>query len=211
MKLPIYKSDGAAGGEEEFADLPFFEDAKGSQALKEAIVAQAANARQGSASSKTRGEVRGGGKKPWRQKGTGRARHGSIRSPLWVGGGVVFGPRPRDYSKKINRKARLLAFRRALFERAEDGGLRVLESLEVSPAKTRIAKELLDRVAPEGSVLLVDDALPESALLAARNLPRVFIEEAARVSATDLCRFDCIVATRKGLETLSRRASAAAS
>ena len=103
MKLKVFNNDGSANGEGDF-DIPVFEDGKGLQAVKEVVVAQAANIRQGSANTKTRGEVRGGGKKPWRQKGTGRARAGSSRSPIWVGGGVVFGPKPRDYSKKINKK-----------------------------------------------------------------------------------------------------------
>ena len=106
MKLTVFSPDGKTSSERDFAGLPSFEGDKGLQAVKEVIVAINANNRQGTHSTKTRGEVRGGGKKPWRQKGTGRARAGSIRSPLWVGGGVVFGPKPRDYSKKVNSKVR---------------------------------------------------------------------------------------------------------
>ena len=119
MKLTVFSSDGKTSSEKDFADIPTFEGDRGLQAVKEVIVAINANNRQGTHSTKTRGEVRGGGKKPWRQKGTGRARAGSIRSPLWVGGGVVFGPKPRDYSKKINAKVKQLAFSRALFDRAD--------------------------------------------------------------------------------------------
>ena len=126
MKLTVFSSDGTTSSEQEFAGLPVFEGDKGLQAVKEVIVAINANNRQGTHSTKTRGEVRGGGKKPWRQKGTGRARAGSIRSPLWVGGGVVFGPKPRDYSKKINAKVKALAFSRALFDRATAGDLDVI-------------------------------------------------------------------------------------
>ena len=104
MKLVVFSSDGKSSSERDFANVPTFEGDKGLQAVKEVIVAINANNRQGTHSTKTRGEVRGGGKKPWRQKGTGRARAGSIRSPLWVGGGVVFGPKPRDYSKKVNAR-----------------------------------------------------------------------------------------------------------
>ena len=119
MKLKVFSPDGASSREQDFDGLPSFEGDRGLQAVKEVIVAINANARLGTHSTKTRGEVRGGGKKPWRQKGTGRARAGSIRSPLWVGGGVLFGPKPRDYSKKINAKVKaLVAFSRALFDRA---------------------------------------------------------------------------------------------
>ena len=119
MKLTVFNSDGTTSSEKDFAGLPVFEGDKGLQAVKEVIVAINANNRQGTHSTKTRGEVRGGGKKPWRQKGTGRARAGSIRSPLWGGGGVVFGPKPRDYSKKINGKVKTLAFSRLGLHRLE--------------------------------------------------------------------------------------------
>ena len=102
MKLKIFSPDGTTSREQEFKNIPTFEGDRGLQAVKEVIVATQANRRQGTHSTKTRGEVRGGGKKPWNQKGSGRARAGSSRSPLWGGGGVVFGPKPRDYSKKIN-------------------------------------------------------------------------------------------------------------
>src|SRR3954471_629852 len=106
MKLTVFSSDGKTSREQEFVGLPTFEGDKGLQAVKEVIVAINANNRLGTHSTKTRGEVSGGGKKPWRQKGTGRACAGSTRSPIWVGGGVVFGPKPRDYSKKINAKVK---------------------------------------------------------------------------------------------------------
>src|ERR1700729_2800052 len=121
MILKIFSPDGTTSREEDFTGLPVFDGDKGLQAVKEVIVATQANRRQGTHSTKTRGEVRGGGKKPWRQKGTGRARAGSSRSPLWGGGGVVFGPKPRDYSKKVNNRVRALAFSRALFDRASAG------------------------------------------------------------------------------------------
>src|SRR5271168_1806739 len=105
--------------------------------VHQALVRQLANARSGSANSKTRAEVRGGGRKPWRQKGTGRARAGSTRSPLWNGGGVVFGPKPRDYSKKINSKVKSLAFKRALFDRANAGEIAVIENFAPPTAKTK--------------------------------------------------------------------------
>lgn len=205
MKLKVYNNDGSPSGESEFDGIPQFEDGKGLQALKETIVAQAAAARQGSANTKTRGEVSGGGKKPWRQKGTGRARAGSTRSPIWVGGGVVFGPRPRDYSKKINKKVRQLAFRRALFERANDGSVHVIESLAI-PGKTKDASKIVRGIAPTGSVLVIDKQFSETSILALRNLGGVDLEEAPYISVTDLSYFKTIIVTRAGLETLLERA-----
>ena len=173
--------------------------------MKEVIVAQAANIRQGSANTKTRGEVRGGGKKPWRQKGTGRARAGSSRSPIWVGGGVVFGPKPRDYSKKINRKVRQLAYNRALFERVNDGSLVVIEELDIAPAKTKVASEIVRRISSEGNTLVVDKSFSETSLRALRNLRGVVLEEASVVSVSDLADFQKIIVTRQAMEELVNR------
>src|SRR5712672_531425 len=148
MKLQVFKSDGTSSTEKDFG-IPTFEGDKGLQAVKEVIVAINANNRQGTHSTKTRGEVRGGGKKPWRQKGTGRARAGSIRSPLWGGGGVVFGPKPRDYSKKINSRVKALAFSRALFDRASAGEISVIEAFVAEPPKTKIVNQVVGRIAPK--------------------------------------------------------------
>src|SRR5213596_4339503 len=116
--------------------------------LFEVVKMQLANRRAGTHSTKTRGEVRGGGKKPWRQKGTGRARAGSIRSPLWSGGGVVFGPKPRDYSKKINAKVKQLAFSRALFDRATAGEIAVIEAFDAKATKTKAMNAVVSLIAP---------------------------------------------------------------
>ncbi len=205
MNLKTFSNDGSESGESEF-DIPVFEDAKGLQALKEVIVAQAANIRQGSANTKTRGEVRGGGKKPWKQKGTGRARAGSNRSPIWVGGGIVFGPKPRDYSKKINKKVRQLAFNRALFERASDGSLLVVEALDIAPAKTKVASDIIRGIAPKGNLLVVDKEFSETSLLAIRNLRGIVCEEASIVSVTDLSDFEKIIITRPAMDILVERA-----
>ncbi|EDY80656.1 ribosomal protein L4/L1 family [Verrucomicrobiia bacterium DG1235] len=206
MKLKLFKNDGSEGGETEVDGLPVFEGDKGLQAVKEVVVAQAANGRQGSASTKTRGEVRGGGKKPWRQKGTGRARAGSNRSPIWVGGGIVFGPRPRDYSKKINKKVKTLAFGRALVDRISDESIVVIDSLDIAPAKTKVAEGLVRGIAPKGKVLVIDKELSDTSVLALRNLVGVDLEEASLVSVTDLCQFKTIIVTRSGLDVLVERA-----
>jgi len=205
MKTKLFNNDGSANGDTEVDGLPVFEGDKGLQAVKEVVVAQAANARQGSANTKTRGEVRGGGKKPWRQKGTGRARAGSTRSPIWVGGGVVFGPKPRDYSKKINKKVKALAFGRALFDRVSDESLVVVDSLDIKP-KTKLGEALIRGIAPKGKVLVIDKVLSDTSVLALRNLAGVDLEEAPLVSVTDLCQFKTIIVTRAGLEVLVERA-----
>ncbi len=204
MKLKVYSTDGKTSREQDFV-LPVFEGDKGVQALKEVIVAINANARLGTHSTKTRGEVSGGGKKPWRQKGTGRARAGSIRSPLWVGGGVVFGPKPRDYSKKINAQVKALAFSRALFDRAVAGEIDVIEAWSVSQPKTKLFNEVIGRIAPEGKILVVDDAFEKNAALAARNVERVSLQEAAKLNAKDLAQYKRIIVSTKGLEKIIAR------
>jgi large subunit ribosomal protein L4 len=205
MKLKVYSTDGKSSREQDFAGLPVFEGDKGVQALKEVIVAINANARLGTHSTKTRGEVSGGGKKPWRQKGTGRARAGSIRSPLWVGGGVVFGPKPRDYSKKINSQVKALAFSRALFDRAVAGEIDIIEAWSVAEPKTKLITEVVARIAPSGKILLVDDTFEKNAALAARNVERVSLQEAAKLNAKDLAQYKRIIVSTKGLEKIIAR------
>ena len=205
MKLTIFSSDGTTSREEDFAGMPVFEGDKGRQALKEVIVAIRANNRQGTHSTKTRGEVRGGGKKPWKQKGTGRARAGSSRSPLWGGGGVVFGPKPRDYSKKINAQVKALAFSRALFERASAGELAVIEGFAVSPVKTKVVNQVVGRIAPAGRVLLVDASFAAETVRAARNLERVSLQEATKLNPLDLAQYRRIIVSSKALEAIIAR------
>jgi large subunit ribosomal protein L4 len=208
MKLTVYSSDGSSSQEKEITNFPIFEDTKGRQALKETIVAYQANIRQGSAKAKNYGEVSGTGKKPYRQKGTGNARHGSLRSPIHTGGAVVFGPRPRDYSKKLNQKVRNLAFRRALFDRAQEGGISLIEAFTVAEAKTRQFNDIIGRIKPEGKVLIVDQQFEEKTLLAARNIERVHIVEASSLNAWDLLRFNTVLISEKGLDQVLSRAAA---
>lgn len=204
MKLTVFSSDGQTSREQEFG-LPTFEGDKGVQALKEVIVAINANNRLGTHCTKTRGEVRGGGKKPWRQKGTGRARAGSTRSPIWVGGGVVFGPKPRDYSKKVNSKVKALAFSRALFDRAVAGDIAGIDAWQVAEAKTKAINTIIGRIAPEGKVLIVDDRFTVEAARAARNIERVSMQEAAELNALDLAQYKKIIMSTKALETVLAR------
>lgn len=169
-----------------------------------ALVRQRANARQGTASSKTRSEVRGGGRKPWRQKGTGRARAGSIRSPLWRGGGVIFGPKPRDFSQKMNRKERRLGLRTALDERAAD--LIVVEDIagQLPQPKTRELVAALARWGVEAGerVLLILAEVPEPVYLSARNISTVKLIRADSLNIYDLLRADKLVATATALEKI---------
>ncbi|HRE04313.1 MAG TPA: 50S ribosomal protein L4 [Opitutaceae bacterium] len=205
MKLKVYSSDGSSSRDQDFPNLPVFEGDKGVQAVKEVIVAIRANQRQGTRSTKTRGEVSGGGKKPWRQKGTGRARAGSIRSPLWVGGGVVFGPRPRDFSKKINNKVKALAFSRALFDRASAGEVVVIEKVAFSAAKTKQVKDVVGRIEPKGKLLLVDAPFAPESIRAARNLARVSLQEASKLNALDLAHYKKIIVSSAALEAILAR------
>ena len=207
MKLTVFSSDGKTSSEKDFANIPTFEGDKGLQAVKEVIVAINANNRQGTHSTKTRGEVRGGGKKPWRQKGTGRARAGSIRSPLWVGGGVVFGPKPRDYSKKINAKVKQLAFSRALFDRASAGEIAVIEAFDTKVTKTKAINAIVTLIAPKGKVLLVDAPFAAESSRASRNIGRVSLQDASKLNTLDLAQYAKIIVSSKALETILTRAN----
>ncbi len=204
MKLTVFNSDATKSSEKEFS-LPTFEGDKGVQALKEVIVAINANNRQGTHSTKTRGEVRGGGRKPWKQKGTGRARAGSNRSPLWGGGGVVFGPKPRDYSKKVNARVKALAFSRALFDRATAGEIAVIDEFAASAKKTKQIDEIVARIAPAGRVLLVDAPFTAEAARASRNIERLSLQEAAKLNALDLAQYRKIIVSNKALEAIIAR------
>lgn len=205
MKLKVYAPDGASSREQDFDGLPSFEGDRGLQAVKEVIVAINANARLGTHSTKTRGEVRGGGKKPWRQKGTGRARAGSIRSPLWVGGGVVFGPKPRDYSKKINAKVKALAFSRALFDRLTAGEIDVIERFE--GAKTKAVDAVLSLIAPKGKILVVDAGFTVESTRATRNICRVSLQDASKLNTLDLAQYRKIIVSSAALEKIIARVS----
>ena len=210
MKLKVYTADGSSSSEREFA-LPAFEGDKGVAALRQVVLAHQANARQGNASTKTRAEVAGSGKKLFRQKGSGTARQGSRRVPHQRHGGIAHGPKPRDFSQKINRKMKDLAFSRALFKRAIEGGLSVIEALEVKEAKTKLFNQVLTAVLPtRGKVLIVDDHFENNAALAARNIEGVSLSEAGNLSTLDVVRYRQIIVSAKGIETIIARANGAA-
>ncbi len=206
MKLKVYSKDGVEAGEKEFG-FPEFEGTRGLQALRQVIIATQANQRQGTVKTKTRGEVSGSGKKPFRQKGTGQARQGSRRSPLWRKGGVVFGPRPRDYSQKVNKKMRRLAFQRALFDSASNGSIQVIESWEVAEPKTKLFDSLISKIVPTGKVLVIDECFGETTALSARNIERVYIGQGPDISTVDILRFKNIVVSENALEGILARAN----
>ena len=190
-------------GEKTF-ELRVAKEETAAHVVHRALVRQMANARQGNASTKTRAEVRGGGRKPWRQKGTGRARAGSIRSPLWRGGGVIFGPKPRDYSLKMNRKERRLALRTAFASRLDD--LIVVEefSEQISRPKT---KDLISAIArwgsaPDNKTLLILSERSENVYLSARNVENIKLIAADQLNIYDLLHADKIVITAPALEKL---------
>lgn len=208
MKIKFYGVDGICNGERDY-DIPTFEGDRGLQVLKEAILAYQANLRQGNACTKTRGEVHGSGKKPFRQKGTGMARQGERRSPLARGGGVVFGPKPRDFSVQLNRKEKRLALQRALFDAAIEGKLLVLEALKTMESpKTAVMFDILNKIVEGHKSLVIDDEFSFNQLLSLRNLNRIFSVDAKSVNAFDLVRFQKVVITDRALLSVLKRVQA---
>ncbi|MDP8957807.1 MAG: 50S ribosomal protein L4 [Actinomycetota bacterium] len=167
--------------------------------MHQVVTAQLAGARSGAASTKTRSEVRGGGRKPWRQKMTGRARHGSIRSPIWTGGGVVFGPHPRDFSQRTPKKMKRLALRSALSARASEGEVRVLERFDWSAPRTKAAQALLGSMGATGKVLVVVGSGDDIALRSFRNLPRVLVARVDQLNTYDVLWADTVIFTQDTL------------
>ena len=171
--------------------------------LKDAIVLAQASLRQGTAKTKTRAEVSGGGRKPWKQKGTGNARQGSIRAVQWVGGGVALGPVPRSYSKKQNRKERRLALKSAYSFRAQANNIIVVDEIKVASPKTKEMKNLLNNLKIEKEkVLLIVKEYNDNVILSARNLQNVFIEKANEVSVLDILSVNKIVIEANALEDI---------
>jgi large subunit ribosomal protein L4 len=205
-KLKVYSMQGAELGE---ADVP---DAllvlkRGSQAVHDAVVAHLAGIRAGTASTLSKGEVSGSNKKPWRQKGTGRARAGLRQSPVWRGGAVAFGPHPRSYEQKVNRKVARLAYRRALSEKVAEGRIRVVEEIALGEPKTRLFAAFLRALSVKGPALVVVDKVEASVARAARNVENVEVARGCDVSVYQLLRYRDIVASRRGLEQMTARLS----
>ena len=199
-KVAVYKMDGTETGSLELKDSVFGAEVKVAL-MHEAVVAYLANRRQGTQSAKTRAEVNGGGKKPYRQKGTGRARQGSIRAPQWVGGGVVFAPKPRDYAKKMNKKARRGAIRSALTTRVQENKLLVLESLALEEVKTKNMQKVMDQFDLSKALIVLADT-DTNAFLSARNIPDVKTIPAEQVNVYDVLKYENLVASTAAIEKI---------
>jgi len=204
MKLAIKDLNGNQQGELEVG-FQLVEGGRGTQAVHDSIVAYLANQRMGTACTKTAGEVTGTNKKPWRQKGTGRARAGSFQSPLWRGGGVVFGPRPRDFGVKVNQKTKQLALRKALTERLKAGDVLVVNDLKLSSHKTKGVVSLLNKLELTGTTILVDAAVEKNLLLAARNVPNVEVTSADLLNTYQVLRPAKLVFTKDAFAKLEAR------
>ena len=187
------------------AEISVVPASRGAQALHEVVTAYRANRRTGSANTKTRGEVAATNRKPWRQKGTGRSRAGRASSPIWRGGGVVFGPRPRDYGKSVNKLTRKLALRAALGGRIESGEVIAADDFSVGDGKTRSFLAQVRAVAQTLKVLIVSQAFDEPTYLAARNVKPTLLMTADEVNVEQLLRYDKVVLTKSSLPILARR------
>jgi large subunit ribosomal protein L4 len=204
MKIAIRNIEGKNQGELE-VKFPLVEGGKGTQAVHDAVVAYQAAQRSGTANTKNVGEVSGTNKKPWRQKGTGRARAGSFQSPLWVGGGVVFGPRPRDFAKKISKKTRALALRKALTERLKAGDVIVVDDLKLASPKTKEFVGVISALELKGTTLIVSTATDENLALASRNMPDVAVTTSDSLNTYDILRPDKLLFTKSAFEKIEAR------
>ena len=202
-KLSVYNMAGQATGEEIELNEEVFGVEFNEPVVHQAIVMQQANQRQGTSATKTRGMVRGGGKKPWRQKGTGHARVGSTRSPLWVGGGVTFGPQPRSYKKDMPRKARRLAIRCALSAKVAEGQLVIIDNIAFDDFKTKRTVEMLKTFeAEENKTLIITNGENENVELSARNLRKVTVINNGGLNCFDLLHNNKVFLDKNAVEKI---------
>src|SRR2546423_7049488 len=204
MKVAVKDIKGQSQGELE-VKFALIENGKGTQAVHDAVVAYLANRRMGTACTKNVGEVAGTNRKPWRQKGTGRARAGSFQSPLWRGGGVVFGPKPRDFRKKVSKATRQLALRKALSERLKSGDVVVVEDIRLSSLKTREFLGVLSALKVEGTTLLVAPGQDRNLALASRNVAHIEVATGDSLNTYQVLRFDKLLFTRSAFEQIEQR------
>lgn len=198
-KVALYNQNGENIGEIELNDAVFgIEPNK--HVLFEAVIMQRASLRQGTHKTKNRAEVSGGGRKPWRQKGTGRARQGSIRSPQWRGGGVVFGPVPRSYSYKLPKKVRRLAIKSALSSKVLENNIVVLDNLTLEAPKTKEMVKILNNLSVDRKALIVTADANENVILSARNIPGVTVVTASGINVLDVLNHDKLVITKAAVE-----------
>lgn len=204
MTADVLNKDGVKVSEIDLNDAIYGAEVK-EHLFYEVVKMQMANRRAGTASTKTKGEVSGGGAKPWKQKGTGRARSGSIRSPLWRHGGTVFGPHPRDYSYKVPKKVVKAALKSALSLKLKDGRLKVIDSFELAEPKTRLALEILKKSSLDNALIVISGE-NRNLTLAVRNLKDFKVLNAAGINVYDLLNYDNILITRGALEKVEAMA-----
>ncbi|MFV8829660.1 50S ribosomal protein L4 [Alkalihalobacterium sp. APHAB7] len=198
-KVALFNQSGSQVGDIELSDAVFGIEPN-EHVLHDAVVMQQASLRQGTHKTKGRSEVRGGGRKPWRQKGTGRARQGSIRSPQWVGGGVVFGPTPRDYGYKLPKKVRRLAIKSALSSKVKAAEIVVLEELALNAPKTKEMIAILSSLSVDRKALIVTADYNDAVALSARNIPGVSFVSAEGVNVLDVLKHDKLIITKGAVE-----------
>jgi large subunit ribosomal protein L4 len=201
MQVPVYNTQGEQVSETELRD-DIFAVPINQALMHQALLRQLANARLGTHKTKTRSEVVGGGRKPWRQKGTGRARQGSIRSPQWRGGATVFGPTPRSYKQKMPRKMRRQALRSALSVKATESQVKVLDALEMNAPKTKEVMSLLQNLGVDSSALILLPQRDEVILRSVRNLPKVRTLVAQYLNVRDLLKYDYVLMPLASLEVI---------
>lgn len=204
MKLTVKDIQGNNQGEYE-VKFPMIDNGRGTQAVHDTVVAHLAGQRSGTACTKTMGEVAGSGKKPWRQKGTGRARAGSFASPLWRGGGVVFGPKPRDFSKKVSKSTRRLALRKALSERLKAGDVIVVDDFKLTSPKTKEFLGVMSALQLDGKILVIAPSIEQNLMLGSRNISDVELTTSDSLNTYQVLRFAKLVFTRSGLEKVEQR------
>ena len=198
--VAVYNMEGNEVGTMELSDAVFGVEVK-ENLVHQAVVLHLANRRQGTQKAKTRSEVSGGGRKPWRQKGTGHARQGSIRAPQWTGGGVVFAPVPRDYSFKMNKKEKRLALKSALTSKVQENKFLVLDELKLDAVKTKEMKKVLDNLKVDKAlVVIANDS--ENVVLSARNIPGVQTASVNTINVYDILKYNTVIATKSSVASI---------
>jgi len=206
VEFTVYKKDGIESGEKLKFKKASFNVEPHDHSIYLAVKTEMTNSRQGTHSTKTRAEVRGGGRKPWKQKGRGGARAGSRRSPIWVGGGRAFGPKPKYYTMKINKKVKALARKSALAYKFKEGAIKVVEDFKLEDAKAKTIREMLKAFGIENSrITLLATNVSENLYLATRNFYNILLVEAERASTYDMLDCDILLVDKEGLEKLNSR------
>ena len=198
--VAVYNMEGNEVGTMELSDAVFGVEVK-ENLVHQAVVLHLANRRQGTQKAKTRSEVSGGGRKPWRQKGTGHARQGSIRAPQWTGGGVVFAPVPRDYSFMMNKKEKRLALKSALTSKVQENKFLVLDELKLDAVKTKEMKKVLDNLKVDKALVVIGND-SENVVLSARNIPGVQTASVNTINVYDILKYNTVIATKSSVASI---------